>query len=98
MDNTIRVASKVYDYTSLITSAQNEASRGCGQSYELYEKRVQDAYASILANAPEAERAATEAAVKAAGFEPDFTPYQARAGECSLTGIDEDCCPCGRHE
>lgn len=97
MENTMQFAANSYDYESLINAAENEASHGCGQSYELYEKRVQDAYASILAKAPDAERAATEAALKARGFEPDFIPYEAQAGECSLTGIDENCCPCGQH-
>ena len=87
-----------YDYAKLIKTAEDEALRGCGQSDVLYESRVQASYACILENAPDAERSATEAALKARGFDPDFTPYQARAGECSLTGIDEDCCPCGRHE
>jgi hypothetical protein len=84
--------------SNLIEIAENEAARGCGQSDVLYESRVQAAYAQILAQAPDTERIATEAALKARGYELDFTPYKAKAGECSLTGIDEDCCPCGRHE
>ena len=88
----------IYDYKNLILVAEVEAAQGCGQSDVLYESRVQASYARILEHAPEAERSATELALKSRGFEPDFTPYQARSGECSLTGIDEDCCPCGRHE
>lgn len=82
---------------ALIEDAETEAARGCGQSDVLYEARVQAAYASILDGAPEAERAETEAALKSRGFDPDFVPYQAGEGECGLTGIDVDCCPCGQH-
>lgn len=89
---------RTYDCKSLIKEAQDRASKGCGQSYELYEKRLQAAYAFILTNAPQVHRAATEAALMANGYEPDFEPYQSKPGECSLTGIDEHCCPCGRHE
>ena len=80
-----------------IAAAEEAANRGCGQSYELYEARVQAAYASILAAAPEADREATEAALRSRGYDPDFEPYEAGPGECSLTGIEENCCPCGRH-
>jgi hypothetical protein len=82
---------------ALIEDAETEAARGCGQSDVLYEARVQAAFASILDRAPEAERVETEAALRKRGFDPDFAPYQAGEGECSLTGIDVDCCPCGRH-
>ena len=82
---------------ALIIAAETEANRGCGQSYELYETRVQGAYAAILERSSKEDRAETEAALKKRGFDPDFTPYQAREGECDLTGIEIDCCPCGRH-
>jgi hypothetical protein len=82
---------------ALIEDAEREAARGCGLSDVLYERRVQAAYASILDQAPEAERTETEAALKKRGFDPDFVGYQAGEGECSSTGIDVDCCPCGRH-
>ena len=81
----------------LIKAAESEAAHGCGQSDVLYEKLVQAAYESILDQAPESERSETEVALKKRGFDPDFMPYQAAKGECSLTGIDEYCCPCGRH-
>lgn len=82
---------------TLIKSAETEAARGCGQSDVLYESRVQDAYAEILERSSEEDRAETEAALKKRGFDPNFIPYQAREGECDLTGIETDCCPCGRH-
>lgn len=81
-----------------IKRAELEATRGCGLSDVLYEKCVQPAYADILARAPEEFRAETEAILKQRGFDPHYQPYVARDGECSLTGIEIDCCPCGRHE
>jgi hypothetical protein len=82
-----------------IYQAETQAAQGCGQSDVLYEKRVQKAYRDILDGAPEGDRAAVEIALKERGFDPEFetNQYQAAEGECSLTGIDEDCCPCGRH-
>lgn len=80
-----------------IESAEREAARGCGLSDVLYETRVQAAYAGILEVAPAAHRAETEAALRSRGFDPDFEPYQVGEGECSLTGIDVNCCPCGQH-
>ena len=82
---------------TLIKVAETEAARGSGLSDVLYEARVQNNCRSILQQATGAERAETEATLKERGFNPDFVPYQAREGECNLTGIDEDCCPCGRH-
>lgn len=82
---------------TLIKDAEAEAANGCGQSDVLYEARVQAAYAAILNRAPASERAETEVALKKRGFDPNFVPYEAQEGECSLTGIDENCCPCGNH-
>ena len=82
---------------ALIQDAETNAARGCGQSDVLYDELVQAAYASILDRAPETERAETEAALRQRGFEPDLVLNQAGEGECSLTGIDVDCCPCGHH-
>ena len=85
------------DLQAIIEAAESGAAHGCGQSDVLYEKRVQAAYEAILEQAPESDRAETEAALRKRGFDPEFVPYQAAKGECSLTGIDEFCCPCGRH-
>lgn len=82
---------------ALIKDAGTVALRGSGQSDVLYDKLLQGAYAAILARAPESDRAETEAILMEHGFEPDFIPYQSGPGECDLTGIDENCCPCGRH-
>lgn len=81
---------------TLIEAAEKEASQGCGQSDALYEERVQAAYAHILERAPEAERPAVGEILKARGFNPDFESYQIEDG-CAVTGIDENCCPCGQH-
>lgn len=80
-----------------IKSAEAEALRCCGSSDVLYESTVQASYASILAKAPAEEREATEATLKERGFDPQFVPYEAAEGECDLTGIEVDHCPCGRH-
>lgn len=81
-----------------IEDAERKAANGCGLSDVLYDKRVQDEYAVILAAAPEQHRTETEAALRFRGFDPDFEPYISGPGECSLTGIDFDHCPCGQHE
>lgn len=86
-----------FDFAALIAEAENQAAQGCGQSDVLYEARVQDAYQSILDRAPEVMREEVEAELKRRGYDPDYVPFEAREGECSLTGIDENCCPCGRH-
>lgn len=80
-----------------IEAVQVEAARGCGLSDVLYETRVQEGYAQLLAQAPEAHRAETDAVLRARGFDPDVKPYEPREDECSLTGIHVDCCPCGYH-
>lgn len=77
--------------------AAAEADRGCGLSYELYVRRFSADANSLLAAIEPALR--DEAIQIAAEFgyddgeeEPDYGP-----GVCTLTGIDDYCCPCGRH-
>jgi hypothetical protein len=82
---------------SMIENAEKAAYQGCGQSDVLYTSRVQDAYQAILDQAPNADYEKAEEMLRARGFDPDMEPYEAGEGECSLTGIDEYCCPCGRH-
>jgi hypothetical protein len=86
-----------FDVHQLIKVAQKEAVHGCGQSDVLYEANLQDLLAKILEQSPVEDRSSTEAVLMAAGYDPEFQPYQPQAGECSLTGIDKYCCPCGRH-
>lgn len=82
---------------ALIEQAEKDAYQGCGQSDVLFTSRVQNAYQAILNDAPKADYTKTEEMLRARGFDPDMEPYEASEGECSLTGIDEYCCPCGRH-
>lgn len=86
-----------YDYRQLIAHAAKSAAEGCGLSDVLFEERFQGRLVSILEDAPEACRAEVLSAVTAAGYDPNFKPYEAGDGECSLTGIDVNWCPCGRH-
>lgn len=88
---------EVVTLSARIEAAEKEAARGCGLSDVLYEARVQAAYAQILASAPDNERSDAEAALKARGYDPEFEPFVAAPGECSVTGIEEHWCPCGRH-
>lgn len=91
----------IFDLPALqrrIEFAERDAAQRCGLSDLLYESRVQQAYADILGGAPASHRLETEAALRSRGFDPDFLHNSAAAGECRLTGIDLDCCPCGQHE
>lgn len=81
-----------------IKNAQQNAAHGCGLSDVLYESRLQDSYESILNQAPQEDYDKVEAILRENGYDPDMEPFEAQEGECSLTGIDEYCCPCGRHE
>lgn len=85
-------------YHNLIDEAEKEAGRRCGLSDVLYEKIVQKSYAQILSSAPDGVKGELESTLRARGYDPDRTPYEAGKGECDLTGIDVDCCPCGRHQ
>jgi hypothetical protein len=87
----------MYDYQTLISTAEREASIGCGLSDVLYDSRAQAAYSSILAGAPAEDRIETEAALRSRGFDTEFVPYEPGEGCCSLTGIEFDHCPCGQH-
>lgn len=88
---------KTHDIDSLIQDAERRAGQGCGQSDLLYERRVQAAYATILLQAPDAVREETRVALIARGFDPNYVPDEVAPGQCSLTGIDDQWCPCGRH-
>lgn len=80
-----------------IEAIETEAARGCGQSDVLFERRVQAAYAGLLKQASDEARPTVEAELLKRGFDPDWAPYVAGPGECALTGIDVNCCPCGYH-
>lgn len=74
------------------------AFSGCGLSDVLFSERLQDGIDAQLANVPEEYKEEAIEIAKKHGYDPDYEAYQAREGECSVTGIDEYCCPCGRHE
>ncbi len=78
-------------------AAETEAAKGSGQSDVLYESRVQAAYEALLNESPDSEKDKVFEILSERGYEPDFEPYQAEEDECSLTGINTDCCPCGQH-
>jgi hypothetical protein len=86
-----------FDVHERIKSAEKEAVVGCGLSDVLYEANRQHLFAAILEASPLEERVKTAAALEAAGYDPEYKPFQPLPGECSLTGIDTNCCPCGRH-
>jgi hypothetical protein len=75
-----------------------DAAKGCGLSDVLFSERLQDGIEAKLSDIPQEHYEDALAIAKEQGYDPDYTPYEAREGECSLTGIDEYCCPCGRHE
>lgn len=81
-----------------IDEATKRATYGCGQSDILYEKMLQDGLQLILDRTPIDQRETVLAALTWHGYNPDYTPYEPEEGECELTGIEIDCCPCGRHD
>jgi hypothetical protein len=94
----IDVGASLAHFITQMDAAVKTAAAGAGQSDVLFESRLQAVYAGILAAAPAELKPQVEAELLERGYEPDFTPYQAGPGECSLTGIATDCCPCGQHE
>lgn len=77
--------------------AAAEAQRGCGLSYDLYVRRF-SAEAESLLDAVDPDLRSEAAAIAAAlGYGDDEADADYGPGICSLTGIDEYCCPCGRH-
>lgn len=80
-----------------IAADSKHAAAGCGLSDILYESRLQAAMAAMLDAADDKERLATEIVLRQNGYEPEREPFVPGPGECALTGIDENCCPCGRH-
>ncbi|WP_413460580.1 hypothetical protein [Herbaspirillum huttiense] len=81
----------------------DEANRGCGLVYELMVDRFSTAVDSGI---DEIEKEFQEEAFQLArsmGYTSPEERLQTHKenqddGYCPLTGIDPDCCPCGRHE
>lgn len=86
-----------------ISTMASESNRGCGLSYELFVKRFSAAVDDAL---DQVEPAFRDLAIEVAKGHDYATVEELNAmqeeiessGGCSLTGIDPDCCPCGRHE
>lgn len=95
--NSATAESFLNELPARIEAAEKEALRSCGLSDVLYVSKTQSAYESLLGAAPETVRSAVEDILIERGYDPEFAPYQAAKDECQLTGIDIDCCPCGRH-
>lgn len=81
-----------------------QANHGSGQVYELFSERFSG---MVDENIERVEPAYRGIAMDIARKEFDYQPpdvwevaHEEReaSGECSLTGIDPWCCPCGRHE
>ena len=83
---------------SQIESLEMEVARGCGASDVLYERRLQSGFEDILDKAAPEHKQEVELILREHGYDPDMEPFVAGPGECELTGIEIDCCPCGRHE
>lgn len=80
-----------------LDQAAVEAHHGCGLSYEYYVRRFSALAGPIIDAVPpniqdEARRIAVEYGFCDPDDVEDYGP-----GRCSLTGIEEDCCSCGRH-
>ncbi len=85
------------------TRASDNAVAGCGGSDVLYNDRYSSAVDRIVGVLPDSWRAEAFQIANDCG---DYAMPEERAaqlsaareaGNCSLTGIDPDCCPCGRH-
>ncbi|MBG6083178.1 hypothetical protein [Rubrivivax gelatinosus] len=88
----------MHTYIERMEAALAAAASCCGQSDVLFESRLQSAFEYILADAPDELKPQVEAELRARGYDPDFEDFEPGEGECGLTGIAIDCCPCGRHE
>lgn len=81
-----------------VEKMERDAAIGCGLSDVLWNSRCHAGYEDVLADTPSEQKADVEAFLRTRGYDPEGGEYAPAEGECSLTGIDENCCPCGRHE
>lgn len=78
--------------------ASETARATAGASYELYARRFSETCDALLARLDPSIRGAAIAIARYHGhFDDDGTEAGFGPGTCSLTGIDEHCCHCGRH-
>ncbi len=86
------------EFKEICERISKNAAKGCGLSDVLFSERLQAGIEAQLANIPQQHYQEALAIAKEQGYDPDYTPYEAGPGECSTTGIDTWCCPCGQHE
>lgn len=80
-----------------------EAFRGCGLIYELFVQRFSEYVDGLLHEIPSELHALAIARSVESGYATPAERAESHAefkasGDCSLTGIEPNCCPCGRHE
>ncbi|TXH00014.1 MAG: hypothetical protein E6R08_00845 [Nevskiaceae bacterium] len=90
-------SSGVYDVPVPSSSVERSAATGSGESLAHYLERRQADFARFLAEAPPDVRTFIEADLFQFDYEPAVKRSESLPSECSLTGIDENCCPCGKH-
>ncbi|MAM39630.1 hypothetical protein AX777_23525 [Sphingobium yanoikuyae] len=77
--------------------AAARANRGGGLIYELYVERLSAEVSDLLATiSSDLMDAATKLAHEY-GYGDHEEECDLEPGACSLTGLDMNCCPCGRH-
>ncbi|MDF0506886.1 hypothetical protein POK33_39735 [Burkholderia cenocepacia] len=80
-----------------------EARRGCGMSYELFTRRYSESVDDLCEEVqPSLRELVLELAIASGCYETEAEREAtkeaiAASGGCPHTGIDPDCCPCGRH-
>lgn len=73
------------DLASRIKAVERAAAQTCSLADMVFERIVQAGYALLLAGASKDDRAKTEAAPRAEGYEPERHPFSAEEGQCTLT-------------
>ena len=81
----------------VLAKVEKDAAAGCGLLDVLWDSRCQAGYEAILTDTPNEQKHDVETFLRTRGYDPEGGEYEPAEGECSLTGIDENCCPCGRH-
>jgi hypothetical protein len=87
------------EFTQLCDNIAKNAHIGCGLSDIVYTERLSSGIQFYLDKVPQKhfEEALTIARHHGYQTEEELV-WEPAEGECSLTGIDTNCCPCGRHE
>lgn len=84
---------------SLVRAVIDDAVRASGCSEVIFERNVHQGLVRLILRAQPGQREGVESQLSALhGFSPGGPVFEFEAGECTLTGIAKDCCPCGNHE